>query len=201
MKLFMRNAFVEALSPDAPLPDGAVAIAPTTAEFMRYFDLTWSGFLPDGRHYVAQTEDPKAYEQLILSQFRQIEAAGGLVEGEDGILFIFRNGLWDLPKGKLEGKETAAVGALREVEEECNLKAELSGFLTVTYHTYKMNGKKYLKKTWWYRMKPHPPEQTLKPQREEGIEAVRWFTKKALTEVQENTFASILEVLRVGGCL
>jgi len=201
MKLFMRNAFVEALSPDAPLPDGAVPIAPTTAEFMRYFDLTWSGFLPDGRHYVAQTEDPKAYEQLILSQFRQIEAAGGLVEGDEGILFIFRNGLWDLPKGKLEGKETAAVGALREVEEECNLKAELSGFLTTTYHTYKMNGKKYLKKTWWYRMKPLSPTQTLKPQREEGIEAVRWFTKKALSEVEKNTFASIVEVLRVGGCL
>lgn len=197
MKLFIRNAFVEALPPNAPLPEGALAIAPTTAEFMRYFDLTWSGFLPDGRHYVAQTEDPKAYEQLILSQFRQIEAAGGLVEGKEGVLFIFRNGLWDLPKGKLEGKETAAVGALREVEEECNLKAELSGFLTVTYHTYKMNGKKFLKKTWWYRMKPLTEKQTLKPQREEGIEAVKWFAKDEVAAIESKTFASIVEVLRV----
>ena len=34
------------------------------------------------------------------------------------ILFIFRNGKWDLPKGGTEKNETMEETAMREVEEE-----------------------------------------------------------------------------------
>lgn len=34
------------------------------------------------------------------------------------ILFIKRNGRWDLPKGKAEKRETIEETAIREVEEE-----------------------------------------------------------------------------------
>jgi len=37
------------------------------------------------------------------------------------ILFIFRNGKWDLPKGKAEAKETINQTAIREVEEETGI--------------------------------------------------------------------------------
>ena len=33
----------------------------------------------------------------------KIETAGGIVLKNDKILFIFKRGMWDLPKGKVEG--------------------------------------------------------------------------------------------------
>lgn len=41
--------------------------------------------------------------EKFTNSFRIIEAAGGIVKNSKGeLLFIFRNGLWDLPKGKIE---------------------------------------------------------------------------------------------------
>ena len=50
-------------------------------------------------------------EEVLLKKFLRllpnIVAGGGKVVNSDGkILFIFRNGKWDLPKGKAEQKET-----------------------------------------------------------------------------------------------
>ena len=46
-------------------------------------------------------------------------AGGGLVYNTKGeVLFIFRNGKWDLPKGGKEKKEKMSCAAIREVEEE-----------------------------------------------------------------------------------
>ena len=45
-------------------------------------------------------------EKHFLKYFLVVEAAGGLVEHTDGrYLFIYRNGKWDLPKGKIEKNE------------------------------------------------------------------------------------------------
>src|SRR5690606_30377036 len=62
-------------------------------------------------------------EQEILTTLKSKipveKAAGGLVYNKkDEILFIFRNGKWDLPKGGIEKNETKKQGAIREVEEE-----------------------------------------------------------------------------------
>lgn len=52
-----------------------------------------------------------------------IEAAGGLIVNQKKeILFIYRNGKWDLPKGKIESEENPPEAALREVKEETGLK-------------------------------------------------------------------------------
>ena len=40
------------------------------------------------------------------------------------ILWIFRRGFWDLPKGKLDEGETIQTCAVREVEEETGIHAE-----------------------------------------------------------------------------
>ena len=51
------------------------------------------------------------------------------------ILFIFRNGKWDLPKGKAEANETIDQTALREVEEETvSEDLSISKPLEITYH-------------------------------------------------------------------
>ena len=37
--------------------------------------------------------------ERLFSEYKLVEAAGGLVESESGFLIIKRNGLWDVPKG------------------------------------------------------------------------------------------------------
>jgi|AntRauTorcE11897_2_1112592.scaffolds.fasta_scaffold37254_2 8-oxo-dGTP pyrophosphatase MutT (NUDIX family) len=128
--------------------------------------------------------------------FKVIEAAGGLVKNEKGeILFIFRRGSWDLPKGKLERKETIRDGAVREVKEECGLEeVKLIDKITTTYHVYKYKGKKALKPSHWYLMHSSSKE-VLVPQTEEDITDIRWIDPKDLAEVRKNVFPNILEVV------
>ena len=50
--------------------------------------------------------NPKKVLKSAIKSVALIKAAGGVVENENNeILFIFRNGKWDLPKGKVEKKE------------------------------------------------------------------------------------------------
>jgi 8-oxo-dGTP pyrophosphatase MutT (NUDIX family) len=128
-----------------------------------------------------------------------IQAAGGLVENEKGeILFIFRRGKWDLPKGKLDPGETLESCALREVREETGVgQLELKKFLLVTKHEYEESGLFILKETHWWLMKTNSNQQ-LKPQAEEDITGVKWMSPGDFKIVQQNTYPSILEVLRTG---
>ena len=49
------------------------------------------------------TNNPLKEWEIFKSSFKYIIAAGGVVyNSNDEILVIFRNGKWDLPKGKLE---------------------------------------------------------------------------------------------------
>jgi 8-oxo-dGTP pyrophosphatase MutT (NUDIX family) len=134
----------------------------------------------------------------FTSMFRVIEAAGGLVKNKKGEwLFIFRNGKWDLPKGKVEKRETIEVAAVREVEEECGI-----GGLTIikelprTYHTYYMEEKAILKRTYWFEMNCNDTS-ALTPQIEEGITDVKWLSKKDLQQVYHNTYESVKEVIKL----
>ncbi|MCK5170601.1 MAG: NUDIX domain-containing protein [Bacteroidales bacterium] len=137
----------------------------------------------------------KKYTKL----YKLIEAAGGLVKADnDKILVIHRRGKWDLPKGKLEKNELPEIGAIREVEEECGIKnLEIINLLEITYHTYILNGKDILKRTFWYEM-THKGNQEPKPQTEEEITEAKWIKTDNLDEVINNTFSSIIEVLKKG---
>jgi 8-oxo-dGTP pyrophosphatase MutT (NUDIX family) len=68
----------------------------------------------------------------------QIIAAGGLVTNPKGeILWIFRRGFWDLPKGKLDEGETIQTCAVREVAEETGISnIQLHEMLCFTNHLY-----------------------------------------------------------------
>lgn len=126
--------------------------------------------------------------------FRIIEAAGGIVNRPNGdILFIKRLGKWDLPKGKMEKGESREESAIREIEEETNLRnVELLDFINTTYHIYiERNGDKVLKFTHWFEMN-FKGEDTSKPQIEEGITEVAWKnTAQIESEVFPSTFKNI----------
>lgn len=139
----------------------------------------------------------KAEQWLEFTElFTVIEAAGGLVENSEGeFLFIFRNGKWDLPKGKLESGESPAPAAVREVEEECGISNPvIVNSLGETYHTYFHKGNWVLKRTYWYKM-GYVGAEKLIPQTEEGITEVQWIRPEGWSKVLRNTYGSIQDVL------
>ena len=113
-------------------------------------------------------------KELLLKKFLSllpnVIAGGGKVYNKKGeILFIFRNGKWDLPKGKAELKETINETALREVEEETGVFGlSIVKPLEITYHIFKRMGQFYIKVTYWFKMYSDY-EGELIPQEKEGI--------------------------------
>ena len=140
--------------------------------------------------------DLETLKKAFWKKFTIIKAAGGLVLNEkQEILFMFRRGKWDLPKGKLDPGETLETCAVREVKEETGLaKVSLKKFLTTTYHTYHESGKHILKESYWYTMLARGTD-NLVPQTEEDIHEVKWVPTKKLNEVMGNTFPSIKDVI------
>ena len=137
----------------------------------------------------------KFITQHLKDQFKIAKAAGGLVVKGDQVLMIYRLGKWDLPKGKLNRDEDTELGAIREVEEETNIKLELGEKLPSTWHSYAYKGNKMLKKTNWYVMKCID-DTLMKPQAEEYIEEVRWMSPQEALAKLEDSYASIALVMR-----
>ncbi len=125
----------------------------------------------------------------------KIIAAGGIVENEEGkILFQFRRGKWDLPKGKLDENESLEDCAVREVEEETGLQQiQLGELIDVTQHFYSENGQDIEKETHWFAMKVSG-EQNLVPQTDEDITELRWVAETELKDYLTNTFDNIVAV-------
>ncbi|CAN5460912.1 NUDIX domain-containing protein [soil metagenome] len=135
--------------------------------------------------------------KTFCSNYSILEAAGGVVVNPEGaILMIFRNGKWDLPKGKIEQGEDPETAAVREVNEECGIgKLILRKQLSTTFHTYPFKDKKILKKTYWYQMKSD--DFTLPvPQLEEGITEVVWKTRIEVLQALSNAYESIAHLLK-----
>ena len=118
---------------------------------------------------------------------KKIQAAGGIVFQIDHeevvtVLLIYRNGCWDLPKGKLEKGESLEMCASREVSEQTGSKLPMHlGYLGTTYHEYTQKGVHFGKTTFWYVM-VLPQITKLIPQKEENIEHLEWLP---LTEAIE----------------
>lgn len=111
-----------------------------------------------------------------------VTAAGGVVFDNEkadapSVLLIFRRGVWDLPKGKLDEGETVQECALREVAEEVGITVspQILFDLPETYHEYEMNGTHYGKTTHWFAMELPESDYEFEPQSEEQIEEVRWI--------------------------
>jgi ADP-ribose pyrophosphatase YjhB (NUDIX family) len=166
---------------------------PAPEEIKKYIDKIKSSDSPDEIILNCLNEE----ETLItlFSFFKEVPAAGGVVKNnKDEILFIYRKGKWDLPKGKIEEGETAKKAAIREVKEECGLtNLEIEKVLPSTYHTYSEDDATILKETYWYLMKTSELE--LKPQTEEGITKAEWKKEENKGAIFFNTFESIKNVI------
>ena len=127
----------------------------------------------------------------FLENIKIVPAAGGLVlNPKKEILFIYRNNIWDLPKGRIEKGETIETAAIREVEEECGIfNLNLQKPLLTTYHIYYQKGIK-LKQTYWFLMTSNY-EEKLTPQIEEGITEVVFKNEKEVKEALKNSYANI----------
>ncbi len=142
-------------------------------------------------------------EELLAGLYKKhkaIDAAGGIVRNEEGqILFIYRRGKWDLPKGKRDNGEEIAVCAVREVQEETGIRRIILGdFLCNTFHHYDQGGKSYLKRTAWYAMRSSHTER-LQPQAEEDITEVRWIAPVEVPALAVKTYSALTDVLRCAG--
>lgn len=135
-------------------------------------------------------------EKKLLKKFLKkapnVIAGGGKVYNDKGkVLFIFRNGKWDLPKGKAEKKETIEETAIREVEEETGVKGlKIVKPIETTYHMFKRRGRYRIKITYWFEMKTSF-DGKLYPQEKEGITKVKWLGKKKIKKALENSYANI----------
>ncbi len=136
---------------------------------------------------------------LLLKKFKTkigtILAAGGLVSNPGKqVLFIYRNDKWDLPKGKVNRRETTEKAALREVEEETGVKRlVVDTFLKKTYHIFKSNGVYKLKETYWYAMHTDFNEE-FSPQLAEGISEVVWKDANQAKEALKNSYRNIVQL-------
>ena len=147
-------------------------------------------------------DDLALLQREFRKMFRPVKAGGGVVFNEKGhFLMIRRRGMWDLPKGKLEKGEDFESAALREVEEETGLSGlGLITPLVSTYHTYGPAETPLLKETRWFEMHyslKGPPVL----QSEEGITDFRWVAPGDVSLFAERTYGSILDVLRLKGCI
>lgn len=161
-------------------------------------------------NYIDMLEKSRRFDEVVLysdnydqlcrdfeSHFTILEAAGGIVLNPEGqMLFIFRRGYWDLPKGKIDAGESREEAAAREVREETGLdQLEMGPLLATTHHTYRDGkGRRILKHTYWYRMESSGGR--LVPQAEEDIEQAVWMPLKDFLAGNRPVYRSILEMLK-----
>ncbi len=136
--------------------------------------------------------DEKEILKKVKEKIPVKKAGGGLVYNKKGdVLFIFRNGKWDLPKGGCDKGEEIEDCSIREVEEETGVNnLKITKKLQKTYHVFKRNGKYRLKVTHWFEMTTNF-EGTPMPQAEEGIEKVAWLNPMQIKEAMKNSYENI----------
>lgn len=157
-------------------------------------------FLSGDPYSVVLMGDTKELRSVFAQHFQAMPAAGGVVQSDAGILFIYRRGRWDLPKGKIDPGETPERAAVREVTEETGLQnPEIIGFLGTTRHVYFLPGhsagdQPVLKETHWFLMRGFSMEK-LVPEADEDIEDARWFTPYELSVILEGTYPSLKSII------
>lgn len=149
---------------------------------------------PELKFHLYHKNEEKLFTHL-LKKIPVVVAGGGKVYNKKrDILFIHRNGKWDLPKGKTEKKESIEQSALREVEEETGIRnLEITRFLQRTFHVFKRDGEYRLKLTYWFEMySEYKGEFT--PQKNEGIKKVKWKSFKKSKKALKNTYSAIKQL-------
>ncbi len=141
-------------------------------------------------------KDSGIFFEELMKFYSPIRAAGGIVQnGHKDVLFIFRLGRWDLPKGKIEKGEKAELAAAREITEETGIEnLHLTGPICDSFHIYIAFGKTYLKTTHWFHFNIIGAQQPI-PQQEENITVAQWIPKKEIAKPMTNTYENIRNVI------
>lgn len=141
----------------------------------------------------------EASEQYFINFYTRMKivaAAGGAVINEKKeMLFIYRRGHWDLPKGKIDFGETEEQAAVREVQEETGVPMmSIIKRLKPTFHVYTIGHEWILKETHWFLMNASSYS-NLKPQAEEGISEIKWIAADQLPAMSQKVFLSLKNVV------
>lgn len=187
---------------------GMLVVSPETTAYQKLNGLSRANFL-EALDYledknvpgvIIEEHDAEALMAHMGEYFTIVQAGGGVTYNDKGeILFIFRRGKWDLPKGKLDKGENLEECALREVSEETGVQGLSSqGLVIGTWHIYKERGSNLIKYTEWYRMKTSDSRK-LKPQTDEDIIEARWVAPDAVGPLMNNTYKAIKDVLHAAG--
>lgn len=133
----------------------------------------------------------EAYIEQFVQEFKYVEAAGGLVENEEGeTLMIHCYRRWDLPKGHRDEGESDEECAVREVGEETGVVgAKIVRFLCNTYHAYCVYGEWELKRTAWYHLSASKCRTA--PQQEEDIAIAKWCTPDEVADNLRQSYPTI----------
>jgi 8-oxo-dGTP pyrophosphatase MutT (NUDIX family) len=211
MKIFINDKPVELLSPSAlsasknfecvyenpkdlphytGLHDDVLIVEPSKEIIVRLLYVLRTRKLKDLDSVTLVSTNKKELQTFIKSRFEIIKAAGGIVTKTDKVLFIYRLGKWDFPKGKFEKKESPSECAIREVQEECGIEVKLKAPICKTRHTYTQNRKSILKKTYWYTMECLS-DNGMTPQIEEGIAEIRWMSHQEAKTALINSYPSM----------
>ena len=152
----------------------------------------------DKKEVIILVEDIEKAKVDFFKNFTCIEAAGGIVQNENkDLLFIFRRGKWDLPKGKIENDETPEICAAREIEEETGVKnLILKHKIGETYHIYEENKTMILKTSHWFYFISNEEQHTI-AQTEEDISEVKWIHTRNIKEPMANTYQNIKDILSI----
>lgn len=147
------------------------------------------------KHLCVFSKDLTKLWNTFTSHYKNIKAAGGIVQKDGKVLMILKNGFWDLPKGKIDGVESAEIAAIREVAEECGLKSlSIQKELPITYYFFTEKNELVLKETKWFLMISET-EGPLKGDEKEGITEVKWMDKSEWEEASQKSHLSVMEML------
>ncbi len=186
---------------------GKITITKPTASYPDFTSVPgvkqWLGEFEKGseNEIIVESENPDRDFQNFRNALTILDAAGGVIKRDGRLLFIFRNGKWDLPKGKIDKGETPEEAALREVEEECGIHGHrINRTLNPTYHIYrspykKSKGEWVIKKTHWFKME-YTGNEPGTPETDEGITEIRWFKPEELNVVLANTYKNLHELIQ-----
>ena len=139
----------------------------------------------------------EAIYERFASEFKYVEAAGGIVDNERGeSLMIYCYNRWGLPKGHVDSGESDEECAVREIAEETGVAgAKIVRFLCNTYHAYGVYGEWELKRTAWFALAAAGVEPT--PQVEEDIVEARWCTPAEVEQNLKQSYATIRQVFEI----
>tara|TARA_B100001996_G_C18577295_1_gene560835 strand:- start:196 stop:642 length:447 start_codon:yes stop_codon:yes gene_type:complete len=125
--------------------------------------------------------------------------AGGIVLKDDKILFIYKKGKWDLPKGKVEHGSNSRDTAVIEISEETGLPHEqlniIEELIPTSYHKI-INNVSIVKKTDWFLIEfLGSIDAALIPDMNEGITECKWVSIDQIKETLDCSYVRIQYLL------